>query len=106
MSVSGTRPHAWNHISWERATVAEIIARKWYESRERKPCAHAAAKPKPSLRDVRRARAVENLKRAETRLKRAATIAKKWRAAVRRYDRAAAVNPVLTTDTGNAGLSK
>lgn len=43
-----------------------------------------------ALVEKRAAHAAKMLARAETRLKRAATIAKKWRAAVRRYERTAA----------------
>lgn len=80
----GARPHAWNHASWERAVVREIIARGWHKAKA-KPA--RVEKQKPSLVERRHARAVANLRRAETRLKRAQTIVKKWRKTVDGYKR-------------------
>lgn len=54
------------------------------------PIAESKRKPKGPLQEKRYLQAVANSKRAETRLKRAQTLAKKWRTKVRYYERALA----------------
>jgi hypothetical protein len=56
------------------------------------------AKPKVDLREIRYQRALANLARAKTRLKRALTIAKRWQRHVRYYERAFAVAATKSSD--------
>lgn len=77
------RPHDPVHASLERHLIRFAIARGYHRLPEPAP---RKLKPKPNIVDRRAAQARANLVKAETRLKRAQTLAKKWRTKVAYYN--------------------
>lgn len=89
-----SRPHAWNHLAWERAFTAHAIAKGWHlgtlRAKARPP------KPKPDPKALKAARAAARLKAWRTRLKRAQTAVAKLERAQRAQARRAASAPQHT----------
>jgi hypothetical protein len=90
-SGPNVRPHAWNHVAWERAFVEHCIKKGWHlGALKAKP---RAIKPKPDPKVLRAERIEARLKAWRSRLKRADTAIAKLervrRARVRRIAKSA-----------------
>lgn len=79
-----SKPHCEAHADLERRMASEVICRGWLEGRLKPEPQPVTVRDRPA---ERAAHAAKMLARAETRLKRAETIAKKWAARVRYYNK-------------------
>jgi hypothetical protein len=85
LSEPHARAHNEFHATLEREMIAYVIEQGWLDGRLRPPIPLPASPEEKRKQKLDHARAM--LHRAETRLRRSTTIAKKWRARVARLER-------------------